>query len=94
MVKLKNITCPVCQGTKRVALTDMERAQWWNNGKTDQPCRNCGGQTQFGAASGFTFLREDGTPCVHEYRSENRGRCYTVYFCQHCPDSFDIDSSD
>ena len=38
----KCITCPVCNGTKKLL----------NN----KSCTNCGGQTQFGISTGFTFI--------------------------------------
>ena len=71
--------CPVCDGTK---IHD------------GRDCRNCGGQTMFGSARGEVPFRADGTPCKHEYTSEVRGRCYTVYKCKHCSYGFDIDSGD
>lgn len=94
MVKLKNAICPVCEGGKELPLTAEEQSYSWNHGKTHKPCRNCGGQTMYPVATGLTFLREDGTPCEHEYRGQQRGRCYVVYTCKHCPDIYDIDSGD
>ena len=90
----EKVTCPVCEGTKEVRLTDEERRNWGYRDQTHRACPNCGGQTMWGKATGLTFLREDGTPCRHEYRGSQRGRCYVVYSCRHCPDSFDIDSGD
>lgn len=89
--------CPVCQGTGRrpagayayKAITagyDLE---------TDTlPCGNCGGQTMGGQPTGRSFLRDDGTPCTHEYTTTNLGRCYRRYNCKHCGYSYSIDSGD
>lgn len=86
--------CPVCNGTKERELTEQEKSYSWNKGKTHCACTNCGAQRMFGSASGEVRLREDGTPCRHEYQGVSRGRCYTVYTCKHCGDSYDIDSGD
>jgi hypothetical protein len=48
----------------------------------------------YGGPSGEVPLRADGTPCKHEYKGVERGRCYTVYTCIHCNDRYDIDSGD
>jgi len=92
-------TCPVCNGSGRVALSDRDRKYAPNlygyDKETDTvPCRNCGGQTMYGEPTGKVLLRPDGTPCVHEYVGVQRGRCYTVYTCKHCGSSYDIDSGD
>jgi len=87
-------TCPVCNGTKEVELSEQEKAYSWNKGKTHRACHNCGGQTMFGQATGKSWLRDDGTPCAHHYTGRSAGRCYTVYTCNHCGYSYDIDSSD
>ena len=58
------------------------------------PCNNCGGQTMAGKGSGQVRLRPDGTPCLHEYKHENAGRCYHRYTCVHCEDVYHIDSGD
>lgn len=87
-------TCPVCNGTKELELTEKEKAYSWNRGKTHKACTNCGGQTMFGQATGKSYLRDDGTPCKHEYTGRSGGRCYTIYTCNHCGYRYDIDSSD
>ncbi len=58
------------------------------------PCDNCGGRTMSLKATGQVRLRPDGTPCLHEYRGENAGRCYTKYTCPHCGDVYHVDSGD
>ena len=86
--------CPVCNGTKKIPLTEEEKKQWWYKDQTERECFNCGGSTMYGKASGFVRLRPDGTPCKHEYIGRNAGRCYTIYTCKHCGDFYDIDSGD
>ena len=77
-------TCPVCKGFKVVPD---------EYGKPEE-CHNCGGQHQWGRATGLVFLRKNGTPCKHEYTSEKLGNCYYGYSCKFCPESFTIDSGD
>ena len=72
--------CPVCNGTGKVSDGGL--------------CRNCGGQTMSLTATGKSYLRDDGTPCTHEYTGVNRGRCYTEYTCKHCGYHYGIDSGD
>lgn len=91
--------CPVCNGTcRRPADESMKKYANTIAGydKSDDTiaCNNCGGQGMFGRPSGEVPLRADGTPCKHEYRGVERGRCYTVYTCIHCKHSYDIDSGD
>ena len=91
--------CPVCDGTSRSPLPASQ--QRWKtmlhgyDAETDTlPCQNCGGQTMRGQATGQVRLRCDGVPCTHEYQGRDAGRCYTIYTCLHCGDSYDIDSGD
>ena len=89
--------CPVCNGSKRrLAGDDKYKHMYAGYDKeTDTlPCNNCGGQTMFGSPSGQVPLREDGTPCKHEYKSATVGRCLTRYTCMHCVSSYEIDSGD
>jgi len=92
--------CPVCAGTGRRAVSDSERRYvkmiYSYDAETDTlSCRNCGGQTMSGTATGKVNLRIDnGEPCVHEYQGRDAGRCYVVYTCKHCNDYYGIDSSD
>jgi transcription elongation factor Elf1 len=94
--------CPTCEGTKRVAPTDYHRSfldkypTWFGyDAETDTvSCNNCGGRGQYATATGKSYLREDGTPCVHKDASRSIGRCYTEYTCIHCGHSYTIDSSD
>jgi hypothetical protein len=91
--------CPVCNGLGRVEVPEsMERYKNVISGydaQTDTlPCTNCGAQYMFGRATGQVRLREDGTPCKHEYSSRTVGRCLTEYTCKHCGDRYQIDSGD
>lgn len=100
----RTLTCPACNGTKRQEVdatgqpvgqaTDYPRwPQYAKQGWME--CRNCGGQTMSRAATGLTYPhRDNGEPCRHEYTGQTIGRCLTQYACKHCPDVFDIDSSD
>ena len=94
-------TCPVCNGTTRKPCPDNLREYgqkngWYGYDKADNTvtCDNCGGQTMYGKPTGVTYLRKDGTPCKHEYKSEKRGNCYYKYTCIHCGYAYDIDSGD
>lgn len=94
-------TCPVCNGTGHKPCPDNLRHYgvmygWYDYRASDDTvkCTNCGGQYMMGSPTGEVNLRTDGTPCVHEYTSENLGRCYTGYTCNHCGDHYTIDSSD
>lgn len=92
-------TCPVCNGTTRVPV-DKANQQWkhimagYDKATDTFPCRNCGGQTMYGKATGQVRVRPDGTPCAHSYIGRPAGRCYTIYTCQECGDHYDIDSGD
>jgi hypothetical protein len=83
--------CPVCNGTKEVTLTDDEKRYTWNKGKTHGACRNCGGQYRYIQATGKVSLRKDGTPCKHEYTNQTVDDYLTLYTCNHCGDSYEID---
>ena len=81
--------CPVCNGTKK-----QEVSYTWKSAKEVVACRNCGGQTMLGEATGTVSLRLDGTPCKHEYEVAHLAHCYTRSTCIHCGHSYDMDSSD
>lgn len=91
-------TCPVCTGTTRTPYVGEQR--WkkvmagYDAATDSMPCGNCGGQKMYTKPTGCVPLREDGTPCLHEYKGEKAGRCYTKYHCLHCSDSYAIDSGD
>lgn len=93
--------CPKCQGTGRREVPEHAR-RYVNviagyDKETDTlACDNCGGQTMFGRAMGYTKKRieTDSEGCSHEYVGRNAGRCYTIYTCKHCSSTYDIDSSD
>jgi hypothetical protein len=92
-------TCPVCNGSGRVAA-DPDKSYrvvyGYDKDTHTLMCCNCGGQYQFaGGPTGRVRLRKDNQePCVHEYRGVNLGRCYYGYTCQHCGDYYTIDSGD
>lgn len=93
--------CPVCNGTGHMPCPDNQRHYgvmygWYSYRAEDDTikCTNCGGQTMYGEATGKVNLREDGTPCKHEYTGQTLGRCYVGYTCKHCGDYYTIDSSD
>lgn len=86
--------CPVCEGAKKIALTDSEKKHAWNQGRTHWTCTNCGGHYQSGSASGLVRLNRQGKPCEHKYVSSHAGRCLTNYECEHCGDRYQIDSGD
>lgn len=90
-------TCPVCNGTGRVPAGNDPYKKMYSSydAETDTlPCNNCGGQTMYGRPTGQVRLRDDGTPCRHEYTSRIVGRCLTEYTCRHCGHSYQIDSGD
>ncbi len=94
-------TCPVCNGTGHMPCPDNlraggQRSGWYGYRAEDDTvtCTNCGGQTMSMKATGKVRLRPDGTPCTHKYHGRNAGRCYTVYDCEYCGDSYAIDSGD
>ncbi|QGH72973.1 MAG: zinc ribbon domain protein [Siphoviridae sp. ctdEk19] len=88
--------CPACQGTTRQPATRYQRSCRGYDPETDTtPCRNCGGQTMGGEATGKVPLdRATGKPCLHSFEGKIAGRCYVVYTCRSCGYSYDIDSGD
>lgn len=91
--------CPVCAGTCRVAVPAQKQSykkviQGYDADTDTIPCDNCGAQRQWGRATGEVRLNKSGEPCVHKYQSKNVGRCLTRYTCEHCGDSYQIDSGD
>ena len=96
-MKREPCTCPVCNGTGRRAAGDSKYKSviaGYDSDTDTLPCNNCGGQTMYGRPTGQSVLRDDGTPCTHEYVSRNAGRCLTDYTCKHCGHSYQIDSGD
>jgi hypothetical protein len=87
-------TCPVCNGSGKVALTEAEKNHSWNRNRTEKECQNCGGQYMYGSGRGEVNLNKEGVPCTHVYQSSNAGRCLTNYTCIHCGDRYQIDSGD
>jgi len=89
--------CPVCNGTHRVPAGDNKYKHviaGYDKATDTFPCTNCGAQYMFSSPTGQVRLREDGTPCKHEYSSKTVGRCLTEYTCAHCGDRYQIDSGD
>ena len=90
-------TCPVCNGSGRVPAGDQKYKSviaGYDKETDTFGCTNCGGQYMFGRPTGQVKLRDDGTPCKHQYVSKLVGRCLTEYFCVHCADRHTIDSGD
>ena len=90
-------TCPVCSGSGRVPAgeTQYKNVLAGYDAKTDTlECRNCGGQYMFGRPTGLVSVDFGGQPCVHEYTSQNVGRCLAEYTCKFCNDRYQIDSGD
>jgi len=48
----------------------------------------------WGQPRGQVPLNREGKPCQHLYKSRTVGRCLTEYVCEHCGDSYQIDSGD
>ena len=93
--------CPCCNGTGRRPLPEDQRRYahvmaGYDKATDTLACNNCGGQTMYGKAKGYTkkVTPESTEGCKHEYVGRNAGRCYTIYTCKHCGSSYDIDSSD
>ena len=86
--------CPVCSGSKRQPAGDFRFTHTYDKETDTVACQNCGGQTMWGKPTGLVPLRPDGTPCSHEYKGVEAGRCYVRYICKHCSDVYGIDSSD
>ena len=90
-------TCPVCNGSGRVAAGDYKYKHvvaGYDKETDTLKCTNCGGQYMFGTPRGEVRLNKEGVPCTHSYTSQTVGRCLTQYTCQHCGDSYQIDSGD
>lgn len=88
--------CPCCNGTGiGKELTEKDLTYSWNKGKTHYPCFNCGGQDMGGKPRGYAKIDPaTGKGCNHSFTGRNAGRCYTIYTCVKCKDSYDIDSGD
>lgn len=90
--------CPVCKGTKRVAAD--ERDAKWNRSYDPETktkyCQNCCKKGMFADPTplGIVPLNKDGEPCAHHYLEKKLGNCWYQYKCEHCDDSFTIDSGD
>ena len=100
---MNQATCPVCNGNiwipcepKDSWMKDFKYLSYYDPLTNTKQCRNCGGQTMFGVATGMTNIDPNtGLGCVHEYNGEKRGNCYHVYTCKHgCGFQYDIDSGD
>jgi hypothetical protein len=103
--------CPCCKGSGRVLIEEGDAwMRTWKGGlsyydpNTDtKVCQNCGGQTMYGKALGYTTIDPntdpmqfmiDGLGCKHEYVGREAGRCYRIYTCRKCGHHYDIDSGD
>jgi hypothetical protein len=92
-------TCPVCNGTKRIPVSASAESYkdiiaGYDKVTDTFACNNCGGQYMYGKSTGLVKLREDGTPCQHEYTGKTVSNCYHRYVCKHCGDMHHIDSGD
>jgi hypothetical protein len=93
--------CPKCDGSTRRPVPEASKpyrhslATYCAEDDT-LACNNCGGQSMSLTARGFTSINPaTGLGCLHQFRGENAGRCYTVYTCTlGCGARYDIDSSD
>ena len=93
--------CPVCNGTGQRPCPDHLRKYgvsngWYGYRAEDDTvhCDNCGSQYMFGKPTGQVKLNREGVPCKHNYTGKTVGRCLTQYTCEHCGDSYQIDSGD
>lgn len=95
--------CPCCGGSGRQALTEGDKwMRSWKGGLSyydpvsdTKNCQNCGGQTMYGKALGYTKVDPaTGNGCEHTYVGRKAGNCYHVYTCTKCGSSYDIDSGD
>ena len=91
-------TCPECNGSTRTPYRldpSWKKVIAGYDEATDTlPCHNCGAQYMYGRSRGQVRLNREGQPCKHSYRSQTVGRCLTEYTCEHCGDSYQIDSGD
>ena len=93
--------CPKCNGTGHMPCPDSlrhygQKSGWYGYRAVDDTvtCDNCGGQYQYGRATGKVPLNTEGVPCLHEYVAKSAGRSLTNYTCKHCNNSYQIDSGD
>lgn len=88
--------CPVCNGTKRVAVSPDQHRFSAGYSAIDHtiPCQNCGGQYMFSVPTGLVWHNKDDKPCTHEYQGHKIGNCLHEYRCIHCGDTYQIDSGD
>ena len=88
--------CPACMGTGRRSAEGVKWATMlasYDEASHTLSCQNYGGQTMTCVGTGKVPLREDGTPCLHEYKGHRLYNCCIEYTCVHCGDRYDIDSS-
>jgi uncharacterized protein with PIN domain len=89
--------CPVCHGSCRIPATGEWKSVMAGYDKATDTfeCDNCGGQTMYGKAKGYTKIDPaTGEGCKHEFVGRKAGNCYHVYTCTKCGSSYDIDSGD
>ena len=97
MEEIKTGICPKCSGNKVIPAGDCAHKTimaGYDKHNDTFVCDNCGGQQMYGKALGVTYLRQDGSPCLHEYTSTKTGNCLHKYACKHCAYQFSIDSGD
>ena len=91
------VTCPKCNGFGRIPAGD-NKWKFISSGYRESDdtfkCDNCGGQYMMGVPTGKVRFDKNNNPCYHSYKSQNVGRCLTQYSCEHCGDTYQIDSGD
>jgi hypothetical protein len=92
--------CPACNGSTRRPVDEASKPYrsvlaGYRAQDDTLPCDNCGGQTMSLRATGRTPIdAATGLGCLHDYVGREAGRCYRIFTCTKCTDSYDIDSSD
>jgi hypothetical protein len=90
--------CPVCEGGLRRPAAGEPYAHLLSgyDAVTDTlPCNNCGAQYGWGfRPTGQVRVNGRGQACTHLYRESQLGRAWYLYRCEHCGDSFKVDSGD
>lgn len=90
--------CPGCNGSGRLSVAEtsnMDVVAGYDRDTNTIACTNCGGQTMYGTALGYTEIDPaTGAGCLHKYAKREAGRCYVVFTCAKCRSRYDVDSSD
>jgi hypothetical protein len=96
---MNKFQCPKCNGSGRMPVP--ENLQRFKNvlagyeHETDTlDCDNCGGQYMYTKPTGMVPANKNGEPCLHSYKGSVVGNCITSYTCEHCDDTYRIDTGD